>query len=658
MNTLRDARTIGIPQCIAAIGLAALLTPVGAAAQPPSDASGGLLDRPMRALHVSGNWGTHPDLVERWDRQGPLIPPDFVTHLRELHIDWIGISVALHYDDSMDSTVERAYDTWRNVPTWEDDVLRQLLREFRALGIDVYLTLAFESHEAYRSARPAERWQLGDPGDPDTGVPADGTTNIRREFWPWNPEHPDHDRFVAEFWRTYTDQAVHFARMCQQEGVRMYSLGTETEALFRTRPTDEHWRNDFADELHVLVDRVRAVYDGLVTYNMHSFGFTREYREEAWSRHLWDDVDLDVIGTSAWFPLLEREALSTVPSVSTLQQQYEQLFRNVILPVAERHPDRPIVFTEYSVIDTTWGPSDPARGLGPDDPEYWFVFSDKDGNGLDDGRETQANMIRALFNTLDAHPDTVYGAFFWDNWIAGDEQWQEWAARIRNFDIRDKPSEEVVRSAYASWRDRHNRPPRPVGALGPLTLGVDDGPVSFDVAVAFHDPDGDPLTYGAAPAAPGVVATAVSGSTLTVTPVAAGTVTVTVTAADPLGLSATQTFRVAVTAPATGSFTDDPLVPGVTPVRAIHFTELRTRIDALRATAGLPRFVWTDPILRTGMTPVRLVHLLELRSALADAYAAAGRSAPPYTDAAPQAGRTSIRTTHLMELRAAVAALE
>ena len=657
MNTLHDARTIGPPQCIAAIGLAAL-TSVGAAAQRPSDASGGLLDRPMRALHVSGNWGTHPDLVERWDRQGPLIPPDFVTHLRELHVDWVGISVALHYDDSMDSTVERAYDTWRDVPTWEDDVLRQLLREFRALGIDVYLTLAFESHEAYRSARPAERWQLGDPGDPDTGVPADGTINIRREFWPWNPEHPDHDRFVAEFWRTYTDQAVHFARMCQQEGVRMYSLGTETEALFRTRPTDDHWRNDFADELHVLVDRVRTVYDGFVTYNMHSFGFTRKYREEAWSRHLWDDLDLDVIGTSAWFPLLEREALSTVPSVSTLQQQYEQLFRNVILPLAERHPARPIVFTEYSVIDTTWGPSDPARGLGPDDPEYWFVFSDKDGNGLDDGRETQANMIRALFNTLDAHPDTVYGAFFWDNWIAGDEQWQEWAARIRNFDIRDKPSEEVVRSAYALWRDRYNRPPGPVGALGPLAIGVNDAAVSLDVAAAFRDPDGDPLTYRATSSAPGVVATAVTGSTLTVTPVAAGTATVTVTATDPLGSRATQEFGVAVTAAATGTFTDDPLVPGLTPVRAVHFTELRTRIDALRAAAGLPRFVWTDPTLRTGMTPVRLVHLLELRSALADAYAAAGRSAPPYTDASPQAGRTPIRATHLMELRAAVAAVE
>ena len=142
------------------------------------------------------------------------------------------------------------------------------------------------------------------------------------------------------------------------------------------------------------------------------------------------------------------------------------------------------------------------------------------------------------------------------------------------------------------------------------------------------------------------------------TPVAAGTATATVTATDPLGLSALRAFRVTVTAAATGSFTDDPLVPGETPVRAVHFTELRTRIDALRATAGLPRFAWTDAILGVGVTPVRLVHLLELRSALAEAYAAAGRSAPLYTDASPRAGTTPIRAAHLLELRAAVAALE
>ena len=106
-------------------------------------------------------------------------------------------------------------------------------------------------------------------------------------------------------------------------------------------------------------------------------------------------------------------------------------------------------------------------------------------------------------------------------------------------------------------------------------------------------------------------------------------------------------------------FTDHPLVPGVTPVKAVHFTELRTRIDELRAAEGLRRFAWTDAVLRAGVTRVRLGHLLELRFALGAAYAAAGRPAPPWTDAAPPVGgRTPIRAAHLMELRAAVIALQ
>ncbi len=105
-------------------------------------------------------------------------------------------------------------------------------------------------------------------------------------------------------------------------------------------------------------------------------------------------------------------------------------------------------------------------------------------------------------------------------------------------------------------------------------------------------------------------------------------------------------------------FTDYPIVPGETRVRAVHFTELRTRIDALRAEAGLGRFTWTDPVLRVGVTQVRLVHLMELRSAVAAAYRAAGRSTPPWTDVEPVAGTTPIRAAHLMELRAAVVALE
>ena len=40
-------------------------------------------------------------------------------------------------------------------------------------------------------------------------------------------------------------------------------------------------------------------------------------------------------------------------------------------------------------------------------------------------------------------------------------------------------------------------------------------------------------------------------------------------------------------------FTDDPIEAGVTPIREVHFTELRAAIDGLRAANGLGRFPWT-----------------------------------------------------------------
>jgi len=215
--------------------------------------------------------------------------------------------------------------------------------------------------------------------------------------------------------------------------------------------------------------------------------------------------------------------------------------------------------------------------------------------------------------------------------------------------------------AVALWRDRPaaaNRPPAPVGTLPPVRIGLNEGTATVDVSGAFRDPDGDPLTYGATSSAVQVAAVSVSGSRVMVTPVSDGAATVRVTATDPGGLSAAQTFTVTVGSRATRSFTDHPLVGGVTPIKAVHFRELRERIDALRAAAGLARFGWTDPVITAGVTPVKLVHLLELRSALGAAYAAADRAAPRWTDTAPTGGATPIRAAHLMELRAAVVALE
>ena len=197
-----------------------------------------------------------------------------------------------------------------------------------------------------------------------------------------------------------------------------------------------------------------------------------------------------------------------------------------------------------------------------------------------------------------------------------------------------------------------NRPPEVVGMLAPLSLRAEEAKV--EVVGAFRDPDGDPLSYRATSSASSVASVSVLGSAVVVTPWTDGTATVTVTATDPGGLIAAQSFAVRVT----GRFTDDPIRPGVTPIRAVHFTELRERINGLRRGLGLSAFSWTDPVLQAGTTRVLLVHLLELRQALGAAYAAAGRTAPRWTDAAAVERSFPIRAAHLSELRAAVAALE
>jgi putative glycosyl hydrolase-like family 15 (GHL15) protein/Ig-like domain-containing protein len=136
-------------------------------------------------------------------------------------------------------------------------------------------------------------------------------------------------------------------------------------------------------------------------------------------------------------------------------------------------------------------------------------------------------------------------------------------------------------------------------------------------------------------------------------------------ATPPLAIAARYWVRVSnvagsvdsITAVISLSFTDDPVTAGSTAIRAVHVSELRTRIDALRARFGLPGFVWADPSLVAGATLVRLQHLIDLRSALSAAYVAAGLTPPNYSDPVLLPG-SSIMAAHMTEIRAAVQAIE
>jgi hypothetical protein len=94
-------------------------------------------------------------------------------------------------------------------------------------------------------------------------------------------------------------------------------------------------------------------------------------------------------------------------------------------------------------------------------------------------------------------------------------------------------------------------------------------------------------------------------------------------------------------------FTDDPIVPGSTIVRAEHLLQLRTAVNAVRALAGL-----TAATFATEVQPGTLVHAIditELRSALDPARSALSLPALAYTNSA--AAGTVINAVDFMEIR-------
>ncbi|MBI2822046.1 MAG: M36 family metallopeptidase, partial [Acidobacteria bacterium] len=105
------------------------------------------------------------------------------------------------------------------------------------------------------------------------------------------------------------------------------------------------------------------------------------------------------------------------------------------------------------------------------------------------------------------------------------------------------------------------------------------------------------------------------------------------------------------------TFSDDPIVPRSTLIKAAHILQLRSRIDLVRQAKGLAPFAWSYALLTPGKSVIRAPHIVELRTALGQVYAAEDRSQPTYTDPALNSG-SRIRAVHISELRAAVIAIE
>jgi len=294
---------------------------------------------------IRGTWGG-----DRAERSMDLM-------VERLGVTWTAVTFAAYQDTAQSVDVRFA-----DAPTVTDDEVRWAIRAAKARGLRVCLK-------------------------PVVNV-ADGTWRAHINFFDQDvPPEPKWSQWFA----SYTAYVVHHARIAAEEGAEMLCIGCE---MVQTDRREAEWR--------ALVAEVRAVYDGLVTYNCD------KYQEDhvGW----WDAVD--VISSSGYYPADDWE---------------NQLDR--IEPVVERF-GKPFFFMEAGC---------PSREGSPALPNDWALPGAP-------SQEAQVHWYESAFTACAARP-WVQGFMLWD-WPSALYDEAD-AATNDDYCMYGKAAEATVREAYA-----------------------------------------------------------------------------------------------------------------------------------------------------------------------------------------------------------------
>ena len=84
-------------------------------------------------------------------------------------------------------------------------------------------------------------------------------------------------------------------------------------------------------------------------------------------------------------------------------------------------------------------------------------------------------------------------------------------------------------------------------------------------------------------------------------------------------------------------------------VKAVHITQLRATVNAMRAAAGLGAQSFIDTSLPG--VKIKVIHVTQLRTALDEARAAIGLPPMSYTTPTITVGSTAVKAAHITDLR-------
>lgn len=173
-----------------------------------------------------------------------------------------------------------------------------------------------------------------------------------------------------ESYRTFI---LDWAQLADSLDVHMLCIATEYKAAVQQRP--QFWTS--------LIKDIRAAYSGSLTY---SANWDNYEKIPFWS-------DLDYVGVSAYFPLLEDHT----PSVEDLTAAWQPIVKR--LATYARKVDRQILFTEYGYMSV-------------DGCAYqaWMIEKNLSERGINE--KAQANAYEALLSTMS--PQSWWGGgFLW-----------------------------------------------------------------------------------------------------------------------------------------------------------------------------------------------------------------------------------------------------
>lgn len=256
--------------------------------------------------------------------------------------------------------------------TATDDELRHVIRRAHALGLKVMLKPHVDLHNLESAAEG--RFKIGFGSD--------------EAAW-------------AAWFASYTRFITHYAALAQELGVEYFVVGTE---LWGTVHRAAEWR--------AVIQQVRAVYDGPLTYAALTYF---EPLQISW----WDA--LDAIGIDAYFTV----TLSRAPTLAQMKLGWTPV--TAYLSWMSSRWNKPIIITEigYMSVDST--------NILPGD---WSLQGEID-------HEEQALAYQAFFEAFQGQP-WWQGVFWWS--LSTDPH--QGGAEDRSYSFHDKPAEAVLRRFF------------------------------------------------------------------------------------------------------------------------------------------------------------------------------------------------------------------